>query len=323
MAFVIQFPTTVANAADTLPDSGASSRGSHQLTTASGCDRFYAFRYIARLRPRQEPGFRLVGTLVHTALAYHYAAKLAPDRRPSWFKGLDKLEAELARQSNGQTDQLQTALEVYTYYRNVTASEPITPLFVEEEFSATVGELDPLPADVKDALAAERVTCRTDLVAMMNGKVYIIDHKCMSGGWNSDRLSRWDDDGEYKLSFQAMVNMVILAKRLPERGYPAPTGFVIQRIKRKPPFDFDRNVISLPAPALTAAPQSIRHLVTREQAIRSTVQLGQKPAPNFSLCWGRYGRCDYHAVCGAPTETDQRVIIDQNFIGPRKLRTAS
>lgn len=311
MPFSIQLPSADAAAGVTLSDSGASSRGSHQLMAASGCDRKFALKYIAGMRTIHEPPYRLVGTLIHECLAHHYAGKL--EIPPNWYKP-GSLEESLQRQGAAQPEQVQTAREVYAYYRSHMASESLTPLFVEEEFSATIGELDPLPEGVEDPLKNERVTCRTDLVCKVNGKVYVLDHKCSAGGWGKDRLDRWQEDGEYKMSFQAMMNLHILSHRLPELGHPAPTGFIVQRIKRKAPFDVDRNIIKLSPLAMEDAPRTARHLVSRELEIRNLVKIGQKPAPNFAQCWGRYGKCDYHAVCSANSAAEKNMLLNGNFV---------
>ncbi len=278
---------------------------------ASGCDRNFALRYILGLRIVHEPPFRLVGTLIHTCLSHHYAAMMPKEKQPEWFQP-GQLDAWLNSQGNGQPDAIRTAKEVYLYYKNQTAGDSITPLFVEDEFSASLGELD--PNGPYPELNDQRVSCRVDLVAQMNGMVWIIDHKCTSGGWNSERLGRWQDDGEYKMSFQAMMNLHILRRRLPEMGIEPPRGFIIQRIKRKPPFDFDRNVIDIPTKAYEDAPKSARHLLRREMEIRKMVKDGVKPLPNFGRCYHRYGKCDYWNICTADSEARKQMVINTDFV---------
>lgn len=310
MPFEIKLPST-QDALESMPESASSTRGSHQLMAASACDRNFALRYIARLRIVHEPPYRLIGTLVHTCLAHHYASMM--ESPPGWYKP-GQVDAWLESQGNGQPDAVRTAKEVFLYYKNQTAGDSWSPLFVEHEFSASIGELD--PDGPWPELNDERVSCGTDLVVMANGLTWIVDHKCSSGGWNKERLDRWQDDGEYKMSFQAMMNLHILRKRLPEMGYDAPRGFIIQRVKRKPPFDFDRNVIQIPTLAYADAPRSARYLLKREMDIRQMVKDGIKPPPNFSHCWHRYGKCDYWNVCSADSDTRKNMVLNTDFARP-------
>jgi len=277
---------------------------------AAGCDRLYALKYLTRLRPVHEPAYRLVGTLIHECLAHHYAGKLPIP--PKWYRP-GALDTSLNAQANNQPEQVQIAREVYQYYKSQTAAESLTPLFVEQEFSASVGEIDPQP-ESESGIEDDRITCRTDLVALINGRVFIVDHKCTSGQYKTERLPRWQSEGEYKMSFQAMVNMLILSCRLPELGYPAPSGFMIQRIKRKPPFDMDRNFVQLSPMAMADAPKAIRSYIEKEGRIRAQVARGEKPAPNFDRCWGRYGKCDFHGVCSAQTQLEKLAILKQSFV---------
>ena len=298
---------------------GSSSRGTHQLLAAASCERQYAFRYVTRQRPQGEPTFRLVGTLVHSALAYHYASQMK--KPPKWFEKLQArglgVEQVLEAEGEGYPEVVENALATFEAYKARWAGDPVVPLFVEEEFSATLGELDPAPDRPWPGLDDEVVTCRVDLVGLLNGLPWIIDHKCTGGEWQRDRLPRFPDQGgEYRLNLQILMNLHILRLRLPELGYEAPQGFLINRIKRKMPFDFDRNPASPTKLAYDEAPRQIRGLVYKELDIRARMKAGIKPVAGYN-CYGRYGACDYIEICAASSAERRKLVMATGFTSPR------
>lgn len=290
--------------------SGASSRGSHRLAAAGGgCKRQFALSYIKGLRPRYEPEHRLIGTLVHNCIAYHYAAKLAVP--PSWFTQTS-LDDALLKDARHAPDLIRLAKNAALAYAKRWAGEPWVPYSVETEYKATLGELD--PDGPFPELNDEVITCRSDLIVESNGELWIVDHKCSAGQWGKDYLEPWKDDGEYRMSWQAMVNLMIVRKRLSEVTSKPVSGFVINRVKRREPFDFDRHVLHMPLLAYAQAPRVARMFVREELRIYDDLAHGIKPTPNFSSCFGRYGSCDYINICAAESEDAQNRIMDMDFV---------
>lgn len=296
---LVQLPTPRV----ALP-SGASRFGSHQMgAILSGCERKYALRYVAKAVPNFEPPFRLVGSLVHMCLAYHYGSMLEP--RPAFMAtalsdALDALE-------RGQAPETKlTAVRVAAAYAQRFHADTWVPLYVEQEFEATVGELDPQPTPQPEDDVV--ISCRPDLVIGNNGKVFIVDHKCSSGEYNKPQLGSWKADGEYRMHWQAMVYMHIMRKRL-----GAVEGFIIQRIKRKAPFDFARHVLPLPALPYTQTPAAIRRAVRKDLELRARLAAGDVSVPSFSDCFGRYGACDYANVCAVDSRREQDQVLALEF----------
>lgn len=307
---MIQIPGQVPIEKATTSPSGASSRGSHRLASAGGgCELMYALAYEHGLRPKSEPPWRVIGSLVHNCLAYHYGTMMNP--RPLFLDEYP-LHEQLVMTAGAHQDLVSVAYEVFEAYKKTYAGEAWIPRFVEEEFGATIGELD--PGGPHPELDAERITCRSDLIIESNGEYWAVDYKCSAGTFNQERLEPWKDDGEYRMHWQAIVNLHILRKRLdkPVRG------FIIQRIKRKAPYDFDRRALKIPVLAYQTAPRSMRMFVKRENELLARLRAGEKPVPNYACCQGRYGACDYINLCGADSEAMRDLVFDQEFVQIRK-----
>lgn len=295
----------------TSSPSGASAHGSHQLAAANTCERMFFLRYEQKIIPNQdnEPPFRLIGSLVHLCLSYHYQA-LVPPPHPKWFTDRT-LEEAIIEEGRGHMDIIRTAKEVFEYYKqHWAAGDTWRPVYVEHQFAASIGELDPALAGSNEEVDNTILTAKPDLIVEANGDLWIVDHKCTSG-YSSDRLPRWKDDGEYLLAWQPMLYLHIVRKRLPHRNVK---GFVIQRIKRKSPYDVDRNPLRIPARSYSQVPRTARMLVEKEMTIRERVAEGIPPIPNFSACYGRYGPCDYRPLCAADSDATKRSVMETDFV---------
>jgi hypothetical protein len=287
--------------------SGSSSRGSHRLAAAISCERFFHLRYGIGVRPTEEPEYRLSGTLIHLALAYHYAAKM--DQRPKWFSE-KSLDERLDEECHGRHELAQLARDVHAAYKNYWSSEAWRPVAVEQEFAATLGELDPdCPSGWDRRHDNQIVTCRADLIVEINGELWIVDHKTQGGNHKSQRLDKWHDDGEFLLNWQVLMNLHILRKR----AKTSVRGFVINRIRRRMPFDFDRHVLQVPLRAYEQAPRTARSMVARELYIRDKAESGIAPIPNFAACFGRYGPCDYRQLCAADSKEEQDRLLRDKY----------
>lgn len=275
----------------------------------------WALKTLHGLVTLNDPTLRLTGTLVHSCLAYHYASKMPIP--PAWTKERTLQEAleHDAQYASNKDELVRSTLAIYNAFQHFASGDAWHPVAVEEEFRATIGDLDPGGPD--SSLDHEVVTCRTDLVVEINGELWIVDHKSSGGGYasgNGDRLPKWKHDGEYKLNWQVLMNLQILrASHNVSRLGRRVKGFIVQRIKQRPPYDFDRHVVQIAQLAYDDAPRTARGFVAAERQILERVQRGEKPLPNYSMCWGRYGACDYHDICGASSKAAQADIIARNF----------
>jgi hypothetical protein len=264
----------------------------------------FALHYLKGVTPRAEPPWRMIGKMVHTAFANHYAVRLPNPPDYTKIPLRDQLEA----MAPGDKSNIQTTLQVLDAYKRWSSGEAWRPVYVEEEFRATLGELD--PGGPYPELDDEVITCRSDLVVEQNGELLIVDYKCTAGEWGQERLPRWSDNNEYRIFWQAMINLHILRKRLdrPVRG------FVILRVKRKAPFDFDRNLLQIPQIAYDRTPRIAREFVRRELDLIRRVEAGERPVQNFSSCFAKYGACDFINLCGASTTEFQQQVLDMDYI---------
>jgi hypothetical protein len=278
---------------------------------STGCERFWTLRTLCGLTAKGEPETRGLGTIIHTCLAYYYAARLP--NPPKWFRDRTLAEA-LERDSKGRPALLRTAEEIFDAWRHRYAVDKWEPVCVEEEFEATIGEIDPsAPSAGANAAVVDReiVTCRTDLVIQSGGALWIVDHKSTGGEYGAERLPAWRDDGEWKLNWQILLNLAIL--RTPKnqaRLGGMIRGFIVQRIKQRRPFDFDRNVVPVPLLAYQEVGRAARAYVSKELEIYAKAKRGERPIPNFGMCYGRYGKCDYFDLCAADSKESQTAIMN-------------
>lgn len=297
--------------------SGASGRGSHQLACASECGVRWRFRYRDRVIPRFEPDFRLGGTLIHDSLAHRYAERMmaAGGTAPSWWDGRS-IQDVLDESGAGHPELIRNALEAYEVYprhwweANGGLREDWIPIAVEEEFKARVGDLDPEGLD--GIYDDEVVTCRSDLVvrSKRTGALIIVDHKTKSPDYKTGKLPTWNPNGEYRVSWQAALNLLIVRLTFPG---DIVAGFVVNRVTRRAPWDFDRHLLRISPRMYARTPKVIRHQVAVERSYDALLAEGRSPEPAYWNCYTRFGPCDYIDICDAATDEDARAIIDQHF----------
>lgn len=348
--------------------SGRSTRGSHHIAAFSICEFLGWIKYHLGYSPKANRPPTLRGTLIHLALAYHYASKMVPP--PPWFHSKD-LSTALEEKGAGLPDGIQKAKEVLLAYREQYEAEDLRegwkPRFVEEEFAATVGELDrkidtdiemletqtrdagtdtPLRLELEKELARlrhlktfddELVTCRTDLiiekpasplasstVALEGPEGWIVDHKSKAKPWGNPRfkprgLDKWDDEGEFALDWQVLINLHVLRARSNQQrlgGLPI-KGFIIQRMTREADaegrYHFDRHVLKVSDEAYRQTPRMIREAVAVEDSVRRKTAAGIEAARSFWACYGRYGPCDFRAICKAKNQDEKRDILRERY----------
>lgn len=308
--------------------SGRSRRGSHQLAAALTGERYWWLKYAQMYLPVRDKPYRLRGTLIHLAMQYHYGALLRV--RPAWLDV--PFEVALEEAGRGFPGDVLTVKELLRQYALEYRVEPWTPFAIEEEFSATVGELDPGGPD--STLDDEVVTARTDMLVLSAHEVTqlpvidVFDSKSAGKHWEfadgrwrlRGALEPWkDDDGPYRLAWQPLVYLHIL--RVPSNAarldHMQVRGFWIQRMTREPDrqgrHHFDRHLLRIPSVAYGQAPRLIRAAVAKERYIRENAEKGIKPLPCFHACRGPYGPCDFIEVCAAKAPEEQLRILNENF----------
>lgn len=311
---------------------GASSRGSHRLADVTNCPRKWYMRYVKHCTRKGEPEFRLMGTLIHSALANYYAAMLPEEQQPDWFKEMP-LYHRLTQEAGGKIALADRAFETGEQYIEWTKKKKCDwiPYSVENEYQATLGELDPDGEDapgfelefrtpsgepsrmIFPTLNEEVVTCRTDLIVTKktNNTMWVVDHKSKTPEYHEEKFGKWNDNGEFALDWQVLVNlMVIRARGIPVRG------FIVQRVKRDGEFDADRHPVPVPVKAYEGAPGLARHQIKVERQHYRNLAQGISPVANYFNCYGRWGECDYRPICRADNAEDQARIINTLYNRP-------
>lgn len=245
------------------------------------CERLWWLRYDQGIVPIHDKKDRMGGTLIHLALAYYYASLMPTP--PSWFHEKD-LNAALEEKGVGFPDLIPIAKEVLVAYMQTYPQETFKPVTIEKQFVARVGDLDPGGPD--PSLDDELVSCRPDLIAEIDGKNYMVDHKSSGGGWGRGKaLEKWNPNGNYLLDWQVLWNLHIVRQTMPIEG------FIIQRLKRSAPYQVDRNFVSVAAKPYGEAPRVGRAAVARERENKRRAEAGIPPIPAFWACFGRFGAC--------------------------------
>jgi len=298
--------------------SGASTRGPHRLSAVRVCERKWAFRYHWDFRPpaRADKDWRLGGTLIHLCLAYYYASRMPVETQPHWFKVKDLYQA-LKDEGQGRDHVIESAKASLAAYMQEYAADDIRPMWIEKEWTAKLGELD--PGGPWPELDDEEVTCRSDLVYELtrSGFGNIMDHKSfgVSKTRRDGTLVKWSPDGEFSLNWQILVNLQIVRAELLRMGRD-PTwlrGFVIQRCTRNSPYVFDRNVVPISQAAYSYTPRLLRKAVKMELDLMARIEAGDAPDPNYDACYGKYGPCDYIDVCRAATDEQAKAVLLRDF----------
>lgn len=295
---------------------GASKRGSHRLAQISQCERAWWFSWGRRLEPRDRQRALVEGSAVHLALAYWWAERM--EQPPAWLHETP-LEAAMAKEVVGMQDAADLAYRARDAYARRYANDVWTPVAVEREFSATIAELRKSTWGhfiEHPATDSESVSARIDLLVSVNGKLWAVDHKTTKGGDSSGRLARWNPHGEWAISFQFLLQTLILRARFgADFG-----GVVVQRIRTTEPFDMDRNVVLLPPQVLADGPQTVEKQVAHEQRlaaqVRENISLGVDmdswlPPGNFWSCWSWGRPCEYRLLCTAEPSERAAVVASE------------
>ena len=284
--------------------SGRSVRGPSRIAGAlGGCAKNFDLFYEHGYKKKVEPDFRMLGSIGHDCLAYHYGEKINPT--PEFLNiSLDERLAHRTRYQPNGPELIATAKQVVDAYKRRFQNEAWTPLFIETEFLTTVGEID--PGGPYPELDSEVVSCRSDLIVEGNGRNWIVDYKFMAGEWGRSNLNVWSAATEREYLHQAFQNLLVVRKTMPIEG------FIIRRAKRKAPYDFDQQVLTINDRQYNAMPRMIRYAVKRDLELQALAVKGEAQ-PNFAVCMGKYGPCDYTAYCHADTEIEAKEILQEDY----------
>jgi PD-(D/E)XK nuclease superfamily len=295
---------------------GASKRGSHRLSESAICQRKWYLHNALGLRPKVTPDYFIEGTLIHLVLAYHYAAKMK--EKPQWLFETP-LDVALAKEGKGYPDAIKLAKVCgQAYAKFYEHNDPWEPVAVEHEYVARVGDLRRMvsPSCADHPADNELVTSRIDLLVRVNGYLWHVDYKTTLHG--RGRLPQYNPEGEYAVYWQFLVQTLILKKVL-GADY---RGMLVQRIYRKEPFDFDREVVSIPRRPYIDAVETIAERCLDENRIakeaREAAASGRDmsiwlPRGNFWNCfsWGK--PCEYRPICLAENDPALRECMGADF----------
>lgn len=294
--------------------SGASARGSHQLSDALTCEQKWSYRYGLGIRPKYSRDFQVIGTLVHTRLAYYLAGLL--NDKPAWLAR--PIEDQLEEDAQGFPLLLTLSDDVAKFViRSLEMNQyPIIPALVEHEWRLPLGEIaNLLGIDPEPATRDEIVTSRSDAVVWEpDGTLSILDHKCTSSGNRSTgRLGAWHPE-QYQAGLQPFLNILLARAQMKKTGGPTVRHFKIHRVKRTHPFDRDINYVTLPEQAFIRAYRMCEAAVARELEMYKRLDDGLQPRVNLSACNGRFGLCDYYGACLAQSPDIRDDILRENFV---------
>ena len=277
-----------------------SSRGSTQLANVDLCEALWAYENVFNLEPKVPKKHLMRGSLIHEALAYHWAAQLAPDQRPPWFYECTLKEA-LDLVGRGFPSLIGLALNVAAQYQATygQTDDNWVPLNVEQEFNARVTDTGLVPA-LGYSVGTDIVSAKPDVVVYdkRDGRTLQVDHK--SG------LPKGD---AYQLSWQQSYYRQVL-----EANGIRIDGVFIQAVKTNQAgtvCSFDRIEIPMNRHMDPLMFHTLRRRMRKEQHVRERGY--GYPSFGDQTCYGRYGACDYRDLCTARDPDHQATIISRDF----------
>lgn len=296
---------------------GASKRGSHRLAEAVQCPRKWYLHNGRGISPKKPPIYFLEGTLVHVALAYHWAAKLPV--KPDWYTR-ETVDEALLKAGTGFPDAIKLAKDIAAAYaRHYGPNDPWTPVAIEQEWFASLGDLRKMlnPAAASQDDDSEQVSCRIDLLIRTNGKLWAVDYKTTAHGTGS-RLPTFNPEGEFGLRWQFVLQAAILRKNFgAEFG-----GIVVERVYKKSPYDFDRSVAPIPRRVYLDLPNVIAEAARAERKIAQDAAAAMSrgadmevwmPPGHYWHCFP-YGKpCEYRQICVSETDVEMREVVRREY----------
>ena len=273
-----------------LLETGPSPRGWHRLQDMLECPQKWSYRHNLGMEPTIPATALMKGSLMHLALAHHYAIKKDRDAgiQTEW---LDPFEAVLLKcqQEPEFTDVKNVVLEAMEKYEAHWQVEDQNWRIIEIEQLAYATITDPVEKTAEGENKVYLLTGRFDMV-MENqaGEVYVVDHKTTS------RLSK-SHEQFYAMSGQLIGYDYMARKIFGDRLKGVMLNFVQLGTANK----FDRYVIP-PRPNLTK--QFEQTVMDAERRIAELDKSGRDAleypkAMNELTCFTRYGACAYMDTC--------------------------
>lgn len=282
---------------------GGSTAGPHMRMAFDACRKNGALRYFLGRRMSVDKRHRILGSLAHLSLAYHYATMLP--ERPGWLDTAERVYAddilhgvETASRLE-YTEQIRRCIKAYV---RRFKGEPMFPVAAELEIIATLGEVD--PGGPWPELDSQIVTARIDLAGVINGMVDFIDFKCEAGNTTRGVLSVFhEDDWAASRQFREILTIARARYTNPIRGV------VIRRLMREPPFDFDTQPVLIPTSFYEMTGRQMRESMKRVVEAKKSMARGNvvpSDGAKTDLCnRGPWGPCDYLPVCKLATVAKQ------------------
>lgn len=241
-----------------------SAAGYHRIASFMSCPQKFAYRYLLRIEPRDEPAGTGRGTIFHEAAAAYY-------RGLDWRAAIDALPRRYY-------PYVEEGAAIFEAYLNFYAGETLTVLDVEVELVVRI--------------KGRKFTRRVDLVTRGygNGKAHVkfVDHKLAARMGERVRTAAFD----WSLATQHIVGVALCQQRygLPFRGVELNLAASDGSGK------FRRERVLFSPRMLATIPRSLDYYYGAQEEM---IGQGLDPHcyPRTGECFNKYGRCDYLDLC--------------------------
>lgn len=271
---------------------GSSLNGPHAVGAFALCRQLHAYAHVLHLRPMLKKQSTEVGNLIHAGLAYRYGAMLP--EKPDWYVYTDGYEA-ISTLGARYPNYMETALTIFDAYQRYYAVNVWTPVAVEHQF---VVQFEHGP-----------YSCRTDLLAIEDGRYVIVDHKSV-GKIAANTGQRYATD------YQMLTNLAITRAL----GYPV-ERVVINAMSREMPnpafarFDVPINEVFYNRLGVDTA-----YYISEMRRIEKEFPDPRSRPRNPDACVSKvYGICDFHGLCSG-TQDEVEFEVPENYTHGRQVR---
>jgi hypothetical protein len=263
----------------TLLNAGASPFGWHKLEAFIRCPRAYG---LARVLEKAgldtySSAAQSLGSLIHTALAHHYARmrlEQAGGNPDDLYPPKDAVRAAAAASGAPQAA-VEQACAVYDDYVLAWRHESLNVLHVEEVFH------------FQPAGAPRALTARVDLVYERRGLTYIVDHK------SSHRITANHP------KFYGISGQFLLFRWLGFLCWGERFGGAVVNLIQTGPTTFSRPPLPAAPDLLSQFPEYVRYYLDRIADLEASgLPYHRWPAAaSEQTCFGRYGWCPHSESC--------------------------
>lgn len=269
-------------AQDHLPTSpiwpgGLSKQGPHRVGAFATCPQLEAFAHELHLRHSIEKIAPAIGNLVHVGLAYRYG-QLLP-QRPAWLvynSGRDALW--ICGYNNPEARD--EALRVFDAYEAFYQQNTWQPLLVEHQFEVSI--------------EGEPYTARTDLLAVENGEIVLIDHKTV-------RKITGNIGRSYRADRQMLTGLALARAS----GWDVKRVVINALSKEQPTPRFARFDVPISHVAYARLGEDTAYTLRQMKETRLRYPDPTNRPRNWDACMRKYGLCDFYSVC---TEGNEQLV---------------